>query len=84
MIILETRSEIKITVTKNWYEILRHPKMHPHTKFGISILNNIGDIHLTQCQQKDTTDVITNYTCMPPKVPFGGIKRAITESKFCG
>ena len=38
MIILETRSEVKFTVTPKWYSKLRHPKMHPHTKFGIFYL----------------------------------------------
>ena len=43
---LETRSEVKFKVTVNqlWYATLRHPKMHPHTKFGIPTLNNIRDM----------------------------------------
>ena len=34
---LETRSEVKfkVTLTQLWYATLRHPKMHPHTKFEI-------------------------------------------------
>ena len=39
MLILETRSEGKVTVTKGWYAALRHPKMHTHTKFGILTSN---------------------------------------------
>ena len=35
MPILETRSEVKVTVTQGWYTELCHPKMLPHTKFGI-------------------------------------------------
>ena len=30
MPILETRSEVKVTVTQVWYTTLRHPKMHAH------------------------------------------------------
>ena len=48
-IILETRSEVKVKVTRKWYVTLRHPNMHLHTKFGIPISNNIGDMPQTQC-----------------------------------
>ena len=48
-IILKTRSEVKVTVTRKWYATLRHPKMYPHTKFGIPTSKNIGDMHQTQC-----------------------------------
>ena len=43
---LETRSEVKfkVTVTQLWYATLRHPKMHPHTKFEIPTSNNIRDM----------------------------------------
>ena len=46
MIILKTRSEVKfkVTVTQLWYATLRHPKMHPHTKFEIPTSNNIRDM----------------------------------------
>ena len=49
-IILKTRSEVKVkvTVTQKWYATLRHPKMYPHTKFGIPISKNIGDMLRTQ------------------------------------
>ena len=51
MIILKTRSEVKVkvTVTQLWYTTLRHPKIHPHTKYEIPTSNNIGDMHQTQC-----------------------------------
>ena len=51
MIILKTRSDVKVkvTVTRKWYETLRHPKMHAHIKFGIPTSKNIGDMHRTQC-----------------------------------
>ena len=40
---LEIRSEVKfkVTVTQLWYVTLRHPKMHPHTKFEIPTSNNM-------------------------------------------
>ena len=40
---LKTRSEVKfkVTVTQFWYTALRHPKMHPHTKFEIPTSNNM-------------------------------------------
>ena len=47
-IILKTRSEIKVTVTWKWYMTLRHPKMYPHTKFGIPNSKNIRDMLQTQ------------------------------------
>ena len=31
-----------------------HPKMHLHTKFGIPISKNIGDMHQTQCSFQET------------------------------
>ena len=45
---LETKSEVKfkVTVTQIWYVTLRHPKMHPHTKFEIPNSKNIGDMLL--------------------------------------
>ena len=48
-IVLKTRSELKVTVIQKWYVTPRHPKMHLHTKFGIPISKNIGDMHQTQC-----------------------------------
>ena len=41
MQILETRSEVKVTMTQGWYTTLRHRKMHPNTKFGIPSSNNM-------------------------------------------
>ena len=40
---LESRSEVKfkVIVTQLWYTKLRHPKMHPHTKFEIPTSNNM-------------------------------------------
>ena len=41
MIILKTRSEVKVTLDRKSYTTLRHTKMHPHTKFGIPTTNNM-------------------------------------------
>ena len=30
---------------------LHHPKMYLHTKFGVPISKNIGDMHQTQCSK---------------------------------
>ena len=46
-IIVKTRSEVKVTVTRKWNVILRHPRVHLHT-FGIPIPKNIGDMSQTQ------------------------------------
>ena len=48
MIILKTRSEVKVTVTQKWYVTLHHPKMHPHTKFGIPTSKNVRYMLWTQ------------------------------------
>ena len=42
MIILESRSEVKVTVTQKWYVTLHNPKIHPQTDFWILNSNNIG------------------------------------------
>ena len=55
-VFLKTRSEVKVTVTQKWYATLRHPKMHPHTKFGIPTSKNIGDMHRTQSGTEGWTD----------------------------
>ena len=46
MQVLETRSEVKFKVKmiQLWYATLRHPKIHPHTKFEITTSNNIRDL----------------------------------------
>ena len=44
MPILETRSEVKVAVTKGRYATPIHPKMRAHTKFGIPTSNNIKDM----------------------------------------
>ena len=48
-IILKTRSEVKVTVTQKRYVTPCHHKMYLHTKIGVPISNNIGDMHQTQC-----------------------------------
>ena len=46
----DTRSEVKfkVTVTQLWYATLPHPKLHPHTKYEITTLNNIRDMLRTR------------------------------------
>ena len=68
VISLKTKFEVKVkvTVTRKWYTTLRHPKMHPHTKFGIPPSKNIGDLHRT----RSGTDGQCDYY-VPPKVPLG-------------
>ena len=41
-------------MTQNWHVTPPHPKMHLHTKFGIPISKNIGDMHQTQCSFQET------------------------------
>ena len=58
MPILETRSEVKVTVTRKWNVTIRHfkmhshtklpSKMHLHTKYGIPILKNVRDVLQTR------------------------------------
>ena len=48
MLILETRSEVKVTVTQGWYTALCQPKMHAHSIFGIPTSNNTGDMLRTR------------------------------------
>ena len=69
MIILKTRPEVKVTVTRKWYATLRHPKMYPHTKFGIPTSKNIGDMDRTR--KRDGRTVRLLYASQSS---FGGIK----------
>ena len=64
MVSIKTKSEVKVTVTRKRYAT--HPKIHPHTKFGIPTSKNIGDMHRT----RSGTDGQCDYY-MPPKVPLG-------------
>ena len=79
MIILKTRSEVKVkvTVTRKWYATLRHPKMYPHTKFGIPTSKNIGDMDRTRKRDGRTdglTDGRTVRLLYASQSSFGGIK----------
>ena len=47
-IILEMRSEVKVTVTPKWNVTLCHLMMHQHNTFGIPTSNNTGDMLWTQ------------------------------------
>ena len=83
MIIIITRSEVKVkvTVTRKWYATLRHPKMYPHTKFGIPNSKNIGDMDRTRKRDGRTdgrtdglTDGRTVRLLYASQSSFGGIK----------
>ena len=50
-------------MTRKWYATLRHPKMYPHTKFGIPTSKNIGDMDRTRKWDGRTDSAIT--ICLP-------------------
>ena len=88
MIIIKTRSEVKVkvTVTRKWYATLRHPKMYPHTKFGIPNSKNIGDMDRTRKRDGRTdgrtdglTDGRTVRLLYASQSSFGGIKNMQNE-----
>ena len=74
MIILKTRSEVKVTVTQKWYATLRHPRMYLLTKFGIPASKNIGDMDQTR-KQDGRTDGQTVRLLYASQSSFGGIKK---------
>ena len=47
-------------MTLKWYMTLRHPKMHPHIKFGIPTSKNIGDMHRTRSGTDGHSDYYKN------------------------
>ena len=73
VITIKTKSEVKVKVTRKRYATLRHPKMHPHTKFGIPTSKNIGDMHRTQ----SGTDGRIVRLLYASQSSFGGIKITI-------
>ena len=78
VITIKTKSEVKVIVTQKWYVTLRHPKMHPHTKFGIPISKNIGDMHQTR-SGKDRRTVLLLYAYQSS---FGGIKKVYRQTNI--
>ena len=76
MIILKTRSEVKVkvTVTRKWYATLPHPKMYPHIKFGIPTSKSIGDMDRTR-KRDGHTDGRTVRLLYASQSSFGGIKK---------
>ena len=80
-ITIKTKSEVKVkvTVTRKWYETLPHPKMHPHTKFGIPTSKNKGDMHRTQ-SGRDGQTVRLLYASQSS---FGGIKTSTKSTSHC-
>ena len=61
MIIRKTRSEVKVTVTKKWYETLGHPKKHPHTKFGIPTSKNIEEMPILKIRSEVKVTVTVKW-----------------------
>ena len=65
--ILETRSEVKVTVTRKWNGTIRNSKMHLHTKlpskihlhtkFGIPTSKNIRDVLHNSIVLKTSSEV---------------------------
>ena len=81
MIILKTRSEVKITVTRQWYGTLRHPKMYPHTKFEIPTSKNTGDMDQTRKRDGRADGLMNGRTVQllyAPQSSFGGIKIGVS------
>ena len=93
MIILKTKSEVKVkvTVTRKWYATLRHPKMYPHTKFEIPTPKNIGDMDRTRKRDGRTDgrtdrrmDGRTVRLLYASQSSFGGIKNILGYLEFVG
>ena len=65
-------------MTRKWYATLRHPKMHPHTKFGIPTSKNVGDMNRTRSGTDERThgrtDGWTVRLLYASQSSFGGIK----------
>ena len=78
MAILETRSEVKVTVTWKWNGTIRHSKMHSHTKFGIPPSNNKRDMLQIYLFKKEVKVTVTckwyttlHHPKMHPYTKFG-------------
>ena len=80
-------------MTRKWYATLRHPKMYPHTKFGIPTSKNIGDMDRTRKRDGRTdgrtdglTDGLTDRRTVrllyASQSSFGGIKMYIWRCCF--
>ena len=70
-------------MTQKWYATLRHPKMYPHTKFGIPIIKNIGEMDRTRRRDGRTdglTDGRTVRLLYASQSSFGGIKNTIFKT----
>ena len=97
-LILEPRSEVKVTVTGKWNVTIRHFKMHSHTKlpykmhlhneFGIPTLKNVRDVIQTRIlntrsKVNVTVTRICYVTLRHPKMHFR-TKFRIPTSKNIG
>ena len=63
-------------MTQKWYATLRHPKMYPHTKFGIPTSKDIEDMDRTR-KRDGRTDGQTVRLLNASQSSFGGIKKSI-------
>ena len=60
-------------MTLNMVHNTLHPKMHPHTDFGIPSFNSNGDMPQTRCEDSGTAngqsdELLVNLTNKPPVV----------------
>ena len=65
-------------MTRKWYATLPHPKMYPHTKFGIPTSKNIGDMDQTR-KRDGHTDGPTVRLLYASQSSFGSIKIRFAE-----
>ena len=64
-------------MTWKWYATLPHPKMYPHTKFGIPTSKNMGDMDRTRKRDGHTDGRMDGRTVQllyASQSSFGGIK----------
>ena len=78
MIFLESKTNVKVTVTQRQHVTLPDPKMYPYTKFGIPISNNIGVMlwsrirqGCTDTQTDSSADFLTNTNDHKSDKQFG-------------
>ena len=68
-------------MTRKWYATLPHPKMYPHTKFGIPTSKNKGDMDRTR-KRDGHTDGRTVRLLYASQSSFGGIKIALKKTNY--
>ena len=68
-------------MTRKWYASLRHPKMYPHTKFGIHTSKNIEDMDRTRKWDR-RTDGRTVRLLYASQSSLWGIKMTCNNPKM--